>query len=554
MKFKKKQMFWIIPSVIAVVIIILFATGTIKTGAVTGYCADSDDGNDPYHGGFVQGDVNGVDFEYPDACIDNTHLKEYLCCDSAVYCSRIIDCDDGCITSGDGLAKCASTPPTTGCTEPIANYGKFKCEEGIIFVCNDQASDETKWMLNPSANSCPINENTDTYDCKSEGAVFTDLSEACEKDIQCTADSQCNDNNLCTTDSCVPPNCKFTEKICPTGQRCEAGICVDLPPCNIDDDCNDKNPDTVDKCIDHNCQNTPLNPDWIVYSIVGGALLIGGGAVFYYAKKGKKRMGRRGIIPLVFWGIMVLGGLIIGALGTSIWYDAVNEGKYNGVDIVDKETQLDLWAGDYEKGQHSKANILKACEYWKNIWGSDPVLHVRDTDTALQFCMTCTELATYTEKVDIMTDGYYKSAQSCNCGGLSCPPDSTTPISETIKEIEEEQAKEEEKLEKCPPIMKVGDTPVIRDYWCELLLAFTAFMYPIKIAVSALAGLLAFLFSMYQLNRYFPKKDNRTANMVFAGLIGGILGFVVWNYFYIGLIALALFFIVGTILKQVLPK
>ena len=51
-------------------------------------------------------------------------------------------------------------------------------------------------------------------------------------------DINCNDNNLCTTDSCNSEtgNCVYTPKTCPSGQQCNSQTGVCEAPANVLDD------------------------------------------------------------------------------------------------------------------------------------------------------------------------------------------------------------------------------------------------------------------------------------------------------------------------------
>jgi serine protease len=73
--------------------------------------------------------------------------------------------------------------------------------------------------------------------------------------IACSFDTDCNDNNECTTDVCNNPgtttaHCSNTPVT--DGTTCMAGICCSgtcaLPVCSVDTDCNDNNACTIDTC------------------------------------------------------------------------------------------------------------------------------------------------------------------------------------------------------------------------------------------------------------------------------------------------------------------
>ncbi len=85
-------------------------------------------------------------------------------------------------------------------------------------------------------------------------------------DYTCVKDSDCNDNNLDTIDTCINPGmldatCKHELIVCAECQYLKRGTCKDSVCCT-DLDCNDSNSSTTDICIDPGtdksyCQNNP---------------------------------------------------------------------------------------------------------------------------------------------------------------------------------------------------------------------------------------------------------------------------------------------------------
>ncbi len=70
----------------------------------------------------------------------------------------------------------------------------------------------------------------------------------------------CNDNNVCTTDSCVGGVCVHTPMTCPTGQACDpaTGVCAPVDLCT-GVVCNDNNACTTDTCDPSTgCVYTPI--------------------------------------------------------------------------------------------------------------------------------------------------------------------------------------------------------------------------------------------------------------------------------------------------------
>ncbi len=80
----------------------------------------------------------------------------------------------------------------------------------------------------------------------------------------CTADADCNDNNVCTTDACVNNSCTHTNNTntcddnnaCTANDTCANGVCVGGPP----PPCDDNNACTANQCNPTTglCENPPI--------------------------------------------------------------------------------------------------------------------------------------------------------------------------------------------------------------------------------------------------------------------------------------------------------
>ncbi|UCG15863.1 MAG: DUF362 domain-containing protein [Phycisphaerales bacterium] len=75
--------------------------------------------------------------------------------------------------------------------------------------------------------------------------------------VDCLTDDNCDDDDLCTGDTCVDGACGHVPTECPTGQICdpETGECAN---CVTDDDCDDGDLCTGDTCVDGECEHTFL--------------------------------------------------------------------------------------------------------------------------------------------------------------------------------------------------------------------------------------------------------------------------------------------------------
>lgn len=67
-----------------------------------------------------------------------------------------------------------------------------------------------------------------------------DLTEPVPTQPECTANRDCDDGDICTTDECSNSTCRNTPVDCPSGTRClpPTGDCV-VTECTSDADCDD---------------------------------------------------------------------------------------------------------------------------------------------------------------------------------------------------------------------------------------------------------------------------------------------------------------------------
>ena len=73
--------------------------------------------------------------------------------------------------------------------------------------------------------------------------------------VECTADLECNDDDICTDDACVAGQCQNTNtsaacddgRACSTNDHCQDGVCAGETTM----DCDDQNPCTTDTCDDN---------------------------------------------------------------------------------------------------------------------------------------------------------------------------------------------------------------------------------------------------------------------------------------------------------------
>lgn len=103
-------------------------------------------------------------------------------------------------------------------------------------------------ILNDPDN-CPRNRNADQADVDDDG-----LGDVCDPvdDRVCVGDLPCPDGQVCdVNDQCVDPPACDDNNPCPAGQRCNAGVCEDVPPpaCGDGNPCQDGEACFFGQCV-----------------------------------------------------------------------------------------------------------------------------------------------------------------------------------------------------------------------------------------------------------------------------------------------------------------
>ncbi|NUN15951.1 MAG: hypothetical protein HUU55_20180, partial [Myxococcales bacterium] len=213
---------------------------------------------------------------------DDANLCTADSCDPALGCLfKPISCDDknACTDdSCDPAIGCVFTPNSSPCNDNNACTSSDFCQQGscsggTAVVCNDESACTTD-MCNTSigcvftAISCDDNHPcTDDGCLPTSGCTHSFNSGPCQDGNACTSNdfcqqgecisgqpTQCNDNNICTDDSCnTAVGCVFAANImpcddnneCTTNDVCKNKGCAGGPLV----DCNDENPCTDDICV-----------------------------------------------------------------------------------------------------------------------------------------------------------------------------------------------------------------------------------------------------------------------------------------------------------------
>ncbi len=133
-------------------------------------------------------------------------------------CDSLIDCADAdCI----GDTAC----PGTGCTDDCIGDGTLECQGNAYHICGEYDLDAClDWS---SLTACETGETCENGICQPTG--------------DCTSNTQCDDSNPCTVDSCDLGTCNnnpIANGTPCTGGTCQNGTCTPtIPSCTSDSQC-----------------------------------------------------------------------------------------------------------------------------------------------------------------------------------------------------------------------------------------------------------------------------------------------------------------------------
>ncbi|HKY64245.1 MAG TPA: vWA domain-containing protein [bacterium] len=183
-------------------------------------------------------------------------------CTSSVCGSTQINAEN---TDGDDWFISPTASGLTAIFDSI--FEVIQCEDDgnpcTVEACNEQGLCGSSFI--PNCKPCQHdNECDDGNACN--GDEFCGGNGTCQAGTSLT----CNDNSLCTTDSCNPASgCVFTPKTCDDGLSCSVDSCnpqdgqcsFDTSSCECDEasDCNDGNACTDNACVQGECVYTNDN-------------------------------------------------------------------------------------------------------------------------------------------------------------------------------------------------------------------------------------------------------------------------------------------------------
>ena len=181
----------------------------------------------------------------------------------------ICDPPETCSGTGASCPADAKSPAGTVC-RPSA--GPCDVPEYCTGTSADCPPDDSGSGCAPCATAADCNDNNVcTYDSCDGGVCSNTPTEGC---TPCTTAADCNDNNACTTESCIGGVCRNTRisgccttltdcddhNACTT-DTCDAAVCHHAAisgcrPCTTVANCNDFNACTTDSCISGACVHT----------------------------------------------------------------------------------------------------------------------------------------------------------------------------------------------------------------------------------------------------------------------------------------------------------
>ena len=198
-----------------------------------------------------------------------THAANNGACDDANACTANDICAAGVCTAGSGVFCDDDNPCTSDWCDPldgcVHKLNEAPCSDGDICTVDDHCH----LGACISSTSLQCNDGNLCTDDSCDGAVgcqFVPNAAACDDGNACTTGDQCSDgqckstallecddDNPCTSDACVPgAGCTYSNNsapcsdgsICTASDICAGGVCEAGPQL----DCDDQNPCTDDFC------------------------------------------------------------------------------------------------------------------------------------------------------------------------------------------------------------------------------------------------------------------------------------------------------------------
>lgn len=236
-------------------------------------CEDGDPCTDNFcdpFSGLCHQTVNSADCEDSDPCTVGDYCELGQCLTgSPKYCGDGNECTNDSCRADDG--EClheANTGAACGASNKCILSGVCNSEgscDAVYKTCNDNNVCTTDSCV-PSTGNCLFSPNT--LGCDDSNACT--VNDKCFSSVCSGTELTCNDDIDCTLDSCdTATGCVFEPRNdqCDDGNECTTDVCDPLLGCvntPLDNagawECSDDNPCTLtDTCVDGQCVGTPKN-------------------------------------------------------------------------------------------------------------------------------------------------------------------------------------------------------------------------------------------------------------------------------------------------------
>lgn len=286
---------------------------------------------------------------------------------------------------------------------------------------------------------------------------------------------------------------------------------------------------------------------------------------------------KKAFVPLLLYAgyllitLVIAGGLTLG--GYAIYKKWINpqiddicaDGKCvkpceNGKS-VQKVCNREGGCGDDWQMQQERINSANqfqiTCTYLNRKWGTEVYFRVADQ------CLSCFDYYGECEVPGAMFPYLFATKESCEeknsqdevdaaCLEIKSKEDCSKVKSaiciKNIIDLENFCSSEDGSTGgKCPDLKVMGIIP-IPDLWCRLKEALNEMFLPLKISLTVLGGLAAWVLVLFTLNAVnfgVKKKSKNAIRWTVSIIVGGLIGALIWFYWYYGVILL----VVALILK-----
>jgi hypothetical protein len=249
-----------------------------------------------------------------DLCVSGTCTGTSI--PGCINCGIPADCDDANVCTDEDCigGVCSFTANALDCDDGDACTTADSCSGGVCVGGAPPVCEDSNGCTDDSCDSlsgCQFIDNTAVCDdgdpctggdvCAAGVCTATPIP-GC---VNCSTNAQCNDNNVCTSESCVGGACAYVNvsascndgNFCTTADSCSAGVCAGTPknctslnnacnvgvcnaangvceaqPANEGGGCNDGLSCTInDACVMGQCRGTLTSPAGVNLALVPGA-------------------------------------------------------------------------------------------------------------------------------------------------------------------------------------------------------------------------------------------------------------------------------------------